>query len=151
MQLFLFILFWVSSLEEYYENNIINLQLIIVFVLWIDSPYSSINDFLTNILFIKFDIGFIHEFTFVNTKIKYEDESNRMTDIKFYCQSTIQNYFFLLLIALLSVILWVPIVLHYKLILKCILKLEKSIERNSYIYLCILFLKKYYNFLLILK
>ena len=78
-------------------NSIINLQLIIVFVLCSGQGEAQLKELLSNILFIKFDFGFIHQITFDNKYIWWNAESSRMAELQFYCQSTVQNYFFLFL------------------------------------------------------
>ena len=95
-------------------NNIKNLQFIIVFMLWINNTDGSINNFLYDILFIKFDFGFLHQFTFQNKMIGCETESKIMQDMQFYCQSTIQNYFFLITIFLAIFIIWVILNIIFK-------------------------------------
>ena len=75
--------------------------------MWANNQYININNYLSNVLLFKFDFGFIHKFTFDNNKIGCQFESNKMADLNFYCQSTLQNYFFMLLIASTAILLWI--------------------------------------------
>ena len=74
-------------------NSIINLQLIIVFLLCSNQINSQSQELLSNILFIKFDFGFLHQLAFKRNIIWWEAKFERMIEIQFYCQSTAQNYF----------------------------------------------------------
>ena len=114
-------------------NNIINVQLITVFILWVNSQYLSINDYLSNVLFFKFDFGFIHKFTFENNRIGCTFDSNKMADLNFYCQSTLQNYFFMLLIASASMLLWMFFIIVYKSqkLNILLLKIQKILQRKK--------------------
>ena len=107
-------------------NNIANLQLIIVFILWDDKSYINIKDFLSNILFIKFDFGFIHKLTFENTMIGWDSESNKMSKLQFYCHSTFQNYFFFLVIMTAATIIWtlVKFIIKIKRVDKFLIKMQ---------------------------
>ena len=78
-------------------NSIINLQLITVLALSSGQGDAQLHELLSNILFIKFDFGFIHQFTFNTEYIWWNAESNRIVELQFYCQSTVQNYFFVLI------------------------------------------------------
>ena len=93
-------------------NSIINLQLIIVFVLCSGQGEAQLKELLSNILFIKFDFGFIHQITFDNKYIWWNAESSRMAELQFYCQSTVQNYFFVLMF-LLSAFIVLYIIKHF--------------------------------------
>ena len=93
-------------------NSIINLQLIIVFVLCSGQGDFQLHELLSNILFIKFDFGFIHQITFDNKYIWWNAESIRMAELQFYCHSTVQNYFFVLMF-LLSVFIVLYIIKHF--------------------------------------
>ena len=95
-------------------NNISCLQLIISFILWTNKSYTSINNFLSNILFIKFDFGFIQKFTFDSTMMGWDSKSDKMSELQFYCHSTFQNYFFLILLISTSTIIWTLIILIFK-------------------------------------
>ena len=53
---------------------------------------SGLKDFLVNILFIKFDFGFMYKLLFSSENSLCETESDKMADLQFYCKSTIQFF-----------------------------------------------------------
>ena len=93
-------------------NSIINIQLIIVFVFCFNQVDDQLQELLNNILFIKLDFGFIHKLTFDNKFIWCKGGSEKMVELQFYCQSTAQNYFFLL-VSSLFVFIWWKVINHF--------------------------------------
>ena len=87
-------------------NSIINIQLIIVLMLCSNRIDFQLQELLSNILFVKFDFGFLHQFAFARNIIWCEAKFERMIELQFFCQSTAQNYFFIVLVWLLSVLFW---------------------------------------------
>ena len=95
---------------RYFLNNIRNLQIILVFMF--SNPYVDENfkDYSINILYIKFDFGFLHSILFDNSNLRWENESDRMADLEFYCQSIVQNYFFLFTLSIIIFVLYILII-----------------------------------------
>ena len=65
----------------------------------------NIDDFLSNFLSIKFDFGFMDSFLSHRKILHWVAESEKMENLKFYCQSTIQNYFILIII-IFFILVW---------------------------------------------
>ena len=97
-----------------FMNSIWNIQTIIVFVYINPNLDKNLKNFFSNILFIKFDFGFLHNLTFENKHIGCKIEIDKLTDLQFYCQSTVQNYFFLVLLSSMFLFWWVWLIELYK-------------------------------------
>ena len=97
-----------------FMNSIWNIQTIIVFVYINPNLDKNLKNFFSNILFIKFDFGFLHNLTFENKHIGCKIEIDKLADLQFYCQSTVQNYFFLVLLSSMFLFWWVWLIELYK-------------------------------------
>ena len=74
-------------------NKVVCIQIIIIFMMQSNTGDSGLKDFLTNILFIKFDFGFMYKLLFRSENSLCKTESDKMVDLQFYCQSNNSKLF----------------------------------------------------------
>ena len=110
-------------------NNIENIQLVVV-LLWsnIDIDQTFLREFLTNILYIKFDFGFIRGLMLSKEKLWWSLPNDQMVNMQFYCQSTIQNYV-IPLVFIIIIILWLICILKVKFLSKIFDKVKNAAQK----------------------
>ena len=92
-------------LGRYFLNKVRNLQVILVLIYSNSNVSQSFKDFSTNVMFINFNFSFLQSFTFSSKHIWWDDNNDQMANLHFYCQSTVQNYFFVLFSVLVLIII----------------------------------------------
>ena len=98
---------------------------IIIFVVSLSNQNTNLMELISLIQIFKFDFGFIDYFN-IRKMLFCKPGTDKMVDLHLYCQSTILNFFMLIIIILIS--FWTAVALkHASLKLKYVLKLYKLI------------------------
>ena len=98
---------------------------IIIFIASLSNQNTNLMKLISFIQIFKFDFGFIDYFN-IRNMLSCKLGTDKMVDLNFYCQSTILNFFMLIIIILIS--FWIVVVLKYaSQRLKYVLKLYKLV------------------------